>query len=183
MRLLTACVMLSFVLAAVGCGSTQSASEYAAELDVMANRVDAELDAESQAFFAQPAGLEDTVAFLDSRVSRYAGAVDEFDMLRPPPELEAVHDAIMDLLNAILAAERERAAFAATIDLVDDLHLIWEGAATEAVLAAEAKSVALCHTIQAEFDETEQRGELSDAPWVPGELKDTVSTVMNCPDA
>ena len=176
-----ACVVLSLVMMlAVGCDSAQSASEYAAELGAVATELDVKLDTEWDEFFAQPATVDGTVAFLETRVEGYATAVEGFGALRPPPELEEIHAAIMEFMNSLLEAERERAAFAATIDSVDDLDRIWEGPATEAVLAIEATSPDLCQTVQAEFDATHDRSGLSDAPWVSPGLRDSVSTVLGC---
>lgn len=170
------------VLLAAACSSTPSASEYGADLEGIARSVDAKMDAEWEQFFAMPPSIDATRAFLDLRVARYTEAIEDFDALDPPPQLEEMHAAIVDFLNALLTVERDRAAFAGTIESVDDLEQVWMGPATAAVEAVEIKSVALCQAVQAEFDETHERADLANVPWIPPELKETVSIVLNCPD-
>ncbi len=177
--MLAACAALMLA----GCGGSPSASEYAAKLGVWATGIDARLDAGWEEFSAQPRNSEATQAYLDTRVALYVEAIEGFDALDPPATLTELDSAIRDWLERLRAAEEERAALAATIGTTVEMDQIWQGPATQAVVAAEEEGVLLCLAAQAEFDATEQREELADVPWIPSDLKEVISVALGCPQA
>lgn len=170
------------VLLATACGSGSSASEYADNLDAWAKDVDSRLDAGWAEYTSQPPTIDGTRDYLDSRVALYVEAIDTYAALEPPADLTELDAAISDWLDSLLAAERERAALAATIEDPAAMAQLFEGPATQAVLDAEASGVLVCHAAQEEFDATGERGELSDLPWIPPEMREVVSIALGCPE-
>lgn len=171
------------VVMLAACGGSASASEYADNLGAWAAEIDARLDAGWEEFSAEPRSSEATQAYLDTRVVLYVEAIEGFDALDPPEALTELDSAIRDWLGSLLAAEQERAAFAATIGTTVEMDQIWEGPATQAVVAAEEGGVLLCLAAQTEFDATEQREAFADVPWIPSDLKEVVSVALGCPEA
>lgn len=171
----------TLVLGACGADSL-TLSEYSSEIAELINGVDGRLDAHADELFSSPASVEATRAYLEDRVAGYNELVDGVDTLNPPEEAADLHAALGEILGRLLIAEEARAAFAATVDSIDDLDQVWEGAEAQVVREAEQEAILLCYAAQDRIDETEEREDLADVPWIPSEMKEVVRVAFDCPE-
>jgi hypothetical protein len=170
------------VVSLVACGgSSLTLAGYADEADLLVTRVDSRLDAEAAEFFSQAPTVEGTRLYLASRVAGYTEFVAGFRDLDPPEEAEDVHEAFLEILRDLLAAEEARAQRAASLQTVDEIDQIWTGTENETVRALEQKAIELCTAAQSQFDATQERQVFTDNYWVPPELKDVVQVALDCP--
>jgi len=177
------CRPLVLVLVLVACsGDSLTMSEYSDEVAGLIQRVDGRLDAHAEELFSGDPSVEATHAYLDDRVAGYKEMVAVTGAIDPPDEVVDLHTALTAILATLLEAEEARATFAASVDSVDNLDLIWEGPQSQAVRAAELEAIVLCYAAQERFDATEEREDLSDIPWIPPAMKEIVRTAFGCPE-
>ena len=119
--------------------------------------------------------------YLNVRVAGYRDTLEGIEALDPPEEVVDLHETFLEIMGKILVAEEARAEVAETINSVDELNIVWEGPAGQAVNAAEREAIVLCYAAQSRFDETQDRAAFADAPWMPSELKEVVRVALNCP--
>lgn len=172
-------VLGSLVL--VACGGTLTLSEYSNEVAALVEALDSRLDAEAGEYFSGPPSVEGLREYLAIRVDGYRDAVAGLDAIDPPEQVADLHTTFAEIMGNLLVAEEARAAFAGTVDSVEELPSVWEGPASETVLVAEREAIVLCHAAQAQFDATEQREALTGVPWMPPELKEAVNVALDCP--
>lgn len=168
------------VLTACG-GGTMSLSEYSSEVAALVETLDSRLDAEGAEYFSGPPSVDGLRAYLAVRVAGYRTAVEGINAIEPPEQVEDLHRTFAEIMGGLLVAEQARAAFADTVESVDDLAQVWEGHESAAVRRAEEEAIVLCRAAQAQFDATEQREAFADVPWMPAELKEVVNVALDCP--
>lgn len=61
-----------------------------------------------------------------------------------------------------------------------DIEPIWETPEGVAARAADADAIAVCLAAQAEFDQTADRADLANAPWIPAEMKEVILVAFGC---
>jgi hypothetical protein len=175
-------VVTALVLGACGGGGTLSLSDYSNEVDELLTKVDGRLDAHAADLFASAPDVERTRAYVADRVSGYEELTEALANLNPPDQIADLHETLRGLAEKLLSAETARAAFADTVESVEDLDQVWEGPEAQAVAAAEQEAILLCYAAQEFLDETEAREDLADLPWIPEELKEVVRVSFGCPE-
>jgi len=95
--------------------------------------------------------------------------------IEPPEELADLHNLFFDTRFA--TARDSLAARAATAATWEELSETPEMAAYRTAVTVDKQA---CLDIQAELDATVERGVFADTPWIPGELKEVVETVLGC---
>lgn len=174
---------LLIAVAMVGCGGgSLSLSEYSHEVDALLTKVDSRLDEHAAELFAAPLDVALTRVYLADRVAGYEELIDGLEAMDPPDQMADLHSSLRELTERLLAAEAARAAFAETIESVDDLDLVWDGPQARAVTASESEAIQLCYAAQKFVDGTDARDEFVDLPWIPLELKEVVRVAFDCPE-
>ncbi len=143
------------VLVAACGGGTLSLSEYSNNVDEVLTKVDSRLDAHAAELFAGAPNVERTRAYLADRVAGYEEMTEALAGLNPPEQIADLHATLRELTDKLLATEKARAAFAETVESVDDLDQVWEGPEAQAVTAVEREAIRLCYAAQELVDETE----------------------------
>lgn len=174
-------LLVVVVLAACGRGAL-SLPEYSHEVDVLLATVDSRLDAHAAELATAPPDVERTRVYLADRVAGYEELRDGLAGIDPPDQIADLHSELRHLVEKLLAAEEARSAFAARIESVDDLDLVWEGPEAQLVTAAQREAIQLCYAAQEFVDATEAREDLADLPWIPEELKEVVRVAFGCPE-
>ncbi len=95
--------------------------------------------------------------------------------IEPPEELADLHNLFFDTRFA--SAREALAARAGTAATWEELSETPEMVAYRTAVTVDRQA---CIDIQAELDATAQRGVFADTPWIPGELKEVVETVLGC---
>ena len=175
---MAACLFLMIA----ACGSEPlTVSDYAQTVEGLVAEMEAGFVEIDGSWEAEPPTLQGALAYWDSRLrirEDFLAAINELD---PPEEIAGTHAAALDVFDRITAADRELAARVAEYETVTD-HRQWldtpEGAASLAILE---EVYAFCRLSQEEFDATAERRGISDAPWLPPEMKQTVKVAFGCP--
>ena len=177
-RLLLTVVTLTIVGSA--CGEPGlTLGEYSTEIAELINGIDSRLDARAAALGAEPPDLAATLGYFEARVTEYEELVAAVEAIDPPVQAADLHATLRDLLNRLLAGEKTRADFAATIGSLDDLDQAWEGPEAQAIRAVEQEAIDLCYAAQERVDQTAEP--LPEVPWLTGEIKEVVRVAFNCP--
>lgn len=99
----------------------------------------------------------------------------------PPGQVEDLHDLLWSWHARFIEVEEAMAAAAADID---DTEAGWTAFSNSLEVAAYrtalAEGKAVCNDFQSELDATAARGVFADTPWLPRELKETVTAALGC---
>lgn len=170
---------LGLVVAACGGGSL-TLSEYAAQgqavVTVMEERI-ATLDAGRN---SQTSTVEDVRAYWDRRLEARVRALAGFQDLNPPDQIADLAGTGLELFSRLIAAEEALAVRVAAYETVTEPGQWWDTPEGEAVQAVEDEIDALCNVFQAMYDATTERIVLSDAPWIPSEMKEIIQIDIGC---
>lgn len=178
-------ITVTAALCAIGlasCGGGLTLSEYAERLEsalsVMNTRIDA-LDAQLE----DATSVDEALRLWDERIAAREALVEEFESLDPPENATELHEAALDILRRLTAAEAAMGVKAAEYEDVFDLGEIWNTPEGRAARAIDEEAIAICQAGQAAFDETADREVLADVPWISSELKDVVDVAFGCTGA
>lgn len=164
---------------ATGCGGGLSTGEYAEEVEALVATMNArldQLDAESDG----TRDLDQIKRYASERVSARSDFVSGLANLEPPDEVEALHETALEIMERLTGAETVLADRVMQWEAASDIDAIWETPEGVTARAADAQAVSLCLAAQAEFDETGDRTELKDVPWIPAEMKAVVLVAFGC---
>lgn len=180
MRITGVGVLLALLLVACG-GAQLTATEYASQVEEMVAQMEADFQSIDSRWESQPPSLGGALEYWDKRLEIRDEFLDGISGLSPADNMAEMHEAAIAVFRKISAADTELAARVATFDVVTD-HDQWlatpEG---EASLAVLEEVFAFCRASQEEFDATADRESLTDVPWLPPELKETVKVAFGCP--
>lgn len=178
MRVRSALVLLVTILA-TGCGGGLSTVEYAEEVETLVTTMNArldQLDAESDG----TQDLDRIKRYATERVSARSDFVSGLADLEPPDDVEALHETALEIMERLTSAESVMADRVMQWESASDIDAIWETPEGVAARAADTQAVSLCLAAQAEFDQTGDRTELKDVPWIPAEMKAVVLVAFGC---
>jgi hypothetical protein len=97
------------------------------------------------------------------------------DAIEPPEQIADLHHRLFD--DKFTFYEEALAARAGT---AADWEELSESPEMEAYRAAMVEDKQACIDVQAELDETAERGVFADQPWIPGEMKEIVDAFLGC---
>lgn len=178
MRSLHICVLfLAFLVAA--CSSGPTVTEYAEDLEALVTTMNARLD-ELDAELSGEESLEQIQAYAEGRILARSDFLADLRDLEPPNGMEDVHSEAMDILEAVTAAEAAMADEVMTWQSESDIVEMWTTPEGIAARTADARAVAMCLAAQAGFDDTADRAELEDLPWIPPEMKEVIRVAFGC---
>ena len=168
------------MLIASACGGSMSLTEYAEEVETLVTELGtqvAALDAERE---ARGPSVEGEVEYWGSRAAARKQFHDGLNELEPPSELADMHELAVDIMLRFTVAEEALAAKARDLEDLAGIASLWASAEIRAWQAVDEESRVICVVAQRELDETEQRSDLEDLPWIPGEMKETVQVAFGC---
>jgi len=175
-------VALTLALSLGACGSGElSLTEYASEVETLVAEMEAsfiEIDTE---WMSEPPSVDRAREYWDERLQIRYDFLESVESLHPPEAIVTMHEDSIAVFNTITDAD---IALRSRVDQYEtiDSHWQWvdtpEGQAAEAALA---DVFAFCRESQAEFDETRERDQLDDTPWIPSEMKEVVRVAFGCP--
>lgn len=178
MRGASAAICLTLIL--VACGGGLTLTEYAEQVEALAAEAGTGLDTLDAQRDARGPSVEGEIVYWDSRVSVRNEFLEGFSALDPPDEVADLHELALGIFGRLTAAEDAVATRAATLDTVADIDALWASAEIKAWQAVDEEGVVICQVAQGEFDETDQRVDLQDVPWIPSEMKEIVGIAFGC---
>jgi outer membrane murein-binding lipoprotein Lpp len=178
MRVLVVGVVLSSLLMNA-CSAEQSVADYAEEVEALVVTMNARLD-ELDADLDQSWDLDHIHTYAEQRVAARSALIDGLGALEPPDEVAELHETALEILKRVTAAETAMADRVMTWTSESDVQPIWETPEGIAARTADADAIAICLAAQAEFDQTADRAEFENAPWIPAEMKEVILVAFGC---
>ena len=170
-------VALAVLIGACG-SSSLTLTEYVDELnDVVAEGNDrirplyADLATAAEPDLATVSGLFEEEAAIRAELQSSLADLDV------PEQIAELHTALVDWHGALIEAQQSLARDVATAGSWRDFQESPEFAAFDEFMQ---EGLAGCLELQAALDATAARGTFSDAPWIPGELKEVVDAALGC---
>jgi len=167
------------LVASAACSGGPSLPEYAEEVEALVSTMNAQLDE----LDADVEGKQDLPAvrlYARERVDARTDFLDGMRALEPPDEVADLHTVALGIMERLVEAETALADRVMTLESTDGIDSIWDTPEGIAARTADEDAVALCLAAQSEFDETADRSELKDVPWIPSEMKAVVVVAFGC---
>ncbi len=178
MRALKTLLLLVVILAA-GCGGGPSTADYAEDVEALVTTMNARLD-ELDMYVEGTQDLASIKTYAEQRVLARNDFLVGLRALNAPDDVAELHDAALEIVGRVAAAEGAMADLVMAWESASDIEEIWETPEGVAARTADAQAVALCLAAQAGFDQTADRAELEDVPWVPTEMKAVILVAFGC---
>jgi hypothetical protein len=172
-------VVAGLLLASCG-GGDLSLAEYNTEGTALATAMEERIYVLDAEWDSQTATVEDVRAYWDQRIEAYETALEGFEALEPAGEVAELHRTGMELFTKLVAAESALAERVISSDTATVPEQWWDTAEGEAVGAVEDEIFSFCLVFQAMYDRTVERIALSDAPWIPAQMKEIVQVDIGC---
>jgi hypothetical protein len=172
-------LFVALLVAVSACSGGLSLADYAEQLEVLVSSMNARLDS----LDADPQGTADLEAvrfYAIERVEARSVFLTDLRALEPPDEVAELHETAVGIIERLVAAESALADRVMTMSSADDIGSIWDTPEGVAARAADGKAVELCLAAQSEFDETADRADLKDVPWIPAEMKEVILVAFGC---
>lgn len=170
------------LLAFAACGNEPlTVTEYAGAVEEYVAEMGASFAEIDSRWESEPATRQRALAYWEDRMEIREDFLAKINNLDAPDEIAGSHATALDVFQRITEADRALAERVAEYETITD-HDQWldtpEAAASLAVLEDVYD---FCRLSQEEFDATRERQGLSDAPWLPAEMKETVKVAFGCP--
>lgn len=172
-------LVLLLALVAAACSAGPSTAEYAEDLEVLITTMNSRLD-EIDVQLATGGDLEEIKSYAEERVLARRSFVADLRDLDPPDDLTELHDTAVQIMENLADAESAMADLVSAWESASDIEEIWETPEGIAAREADALAVVLCRGAQADFDQTADRADLEDVPWIPSEMKDVILVTFGC---
>lgn len=171
--------VLALVVAVAACGGGSTLGEYAEELESLVATMNAQLDQlDEEAKGTQD--LETVKSYARERVDARSDFLADLRDLDPPDDVAELHVVAVGIMERLTAAESALADRVMRMDSIDGIDSIWETPEGIAARTADDEAISLCLAAQTEFDDTADRSQLEDVPWIPAEMKEVVVVVFGC---
>jgi hypothetical protein len=125
-------------------------------------------------------GLEGVRAYAQERVAARSVFLASLRGLDPPDEVADLHGVAIGIIERLTAAESALAGRVMAMDSVEGIDSIWDTPGGIAARTADEKAVELCLAVQSDFDDTAERSQLKDVPWIPSAMKAVVVVAFGC---
>ena len=178
LRLLLPALLLGALL--IGCGGSATLSEYATAVEDLVTSMNLQLDADIVELEAAPPTVSGIREWAAKRMVLRNGFLADFEELDPPQQAADLHDAALEAIQALVAAEQALADRAQETDDLDELQNLWTSPQGQAARVADAKAVEICRAAQEALNSTADRAVFAGMPWVPPELQEVVTVVFSC---
>lgn len=173
-------ITLSIAVLLAACGGGPTLGEYAVEVEDLVVEMNTTLDDQYAAFAASGLSIEAAVDYYDNRASTRAAFVEAFRQLEPAEEAEVLHQAALDVVVRLLAAEQAFAAAVHDVTTQQAYDTLQAGPLGEAMRTVDEESVAICRAANDQLAETESRRLFEDVLWIPGELREVINVALKC---
>ena len=178
MRVLRLLVLASLVVASA-CSSGPSLTEYAGEVEALVTTMNARID-QLDGEVEREQSWDGVRNYAQERVEARSEFLASLRALDPPDEAADLHEVAVGIIERLTAAEAALADRVMAMESTDDIGSIWSTPEGIAARTADEKTIELCLAAQSEFDDTADRSELSEVPWIPSEMKEVVVVVFGC---
>lgn len=171
--------VLVFAVLATACGGGLSVAEYAEDVETLVATMNArldELDSETEG----TQDLEEIKRYAEQHVAARSVLLAGLRDLEPPDAVAELHETAIEIMERVTDAEAAMADRVFGWKTENDIEEIWETPEGIAARAADEQAIALCHAAQSEFDQTADRQELQDVPWIPSEMRSVIVVAFGC---
>jgi len=167
------------LVASAACSGGPTLPEYAEEVEALVSTMNARLD-ELDAAVEGEQDLPSVKQYAQQRVDARTDFLDGLRDLEPPDEVADLQTVALGIMERLVEAEAILADRVMTLESTDEIDSIWDTPEGVAARSADAEAVELCLAAQSEFDETADRSDLKDVPWIPPEMKAVVVVAFGC---
>ena len=171
--------LLSIVLLAAGCSGGPSLADYTRDLEGLVTTMNARLDQLDEELDGTQ-DLEEIKRYAEQRVAARSAFVAGLRVLEPNDDVVKLHESALGIMERLTAAESAMVDRVMGWESTSDIVPIWETPEGIAARTADAEAVALCLAAQAEIDQTADRAEFEDVPWIPSDMKEVVRVAFGC---
>jgi outer membrane murein-binding lipoprotein Lpp len=178
MKPLRLLVVASLVVVSA-CSGGPTIDEYAEELESLVATMNARIDQLDAEVEREP-GLEAVRTYAQQRVAARSAFLASLRDLDPPDEIADLHGVALGIIERLTAAESALADRVMTMDSIAGIDSIWDTPEGIAARTADEKAIELCLAAQSEFDDTAERSEFKDVPWIPSAMKAVVVVAFGC---
>jgi hypothetical protein len=160
-----------------GCGGSEMAlAEYAEELESGVTAMNTRIDTLEPAFHSD--SVDEVIEAWDRRLEARQTFLEKLRAMRPPSEAAEAHDAAIDVVARLIAAEQafgERGAESETAaDFWD-----WDSPEGEAALALDQEGIAFCQAAEAGLTDSADGGFAVEG-WLSPEVRDIIEVLFGC---
>ncbi|RLE16599.1 MAG: hypothetical protein DRJ28_01375 [Actinobacteria bacterium] len=178
MRALQLQILLLVVLA-TGCGGGPSLPDYAEDVEALVATMNARLD-ELDAETIGTRDLDEIKRYAQQRIIARSDFLAGMSDLEPPDDVLELHETAVGIMQRVFDSESILADRVMNLESASGIDAIWETPEGIAARAADEQAIALCHAAQSEFDQTADRQELQDVPWIPSEMRSVIVVAFGC---
>jgi hypothetical protein len=171
--------ILALVVIATACGGGPTLGEYAEELESLVVTMNAHLDQLDAGLETTP-DMEAVRSYARERVEIRSDFLAALSALDPPDDVAELHVVAVGIMERLTAAESALADRVMSMDSTDSIESIWATPEGIAARTADEEAVAVCLAAQTTLDDTADRSQLKDVPWIPPEMKEVVVVVFGC---
>jgi hypothetical protein len=157
-------------------------AEYAAEAEELTTTVITQLAMLDAEWETQEPTQEGARDYWNRRIAIRVEFLEGIQGLDPPDGLVELHETALDLFSRLVDAEEALAARVAAVEDPTGHSEWWDTPEGRAARAVDEEAIAICHAAQASFDATQERQALSDVPWIPSEMRESVRVAFGCPE-
>jgi len=161
------------------CSGGPTIDGYAEELESLVSTMNARIDQLDAEVELEP-GMEGVKAYARERVAARGVFLASLRGLDPPDEVADLHGVALGIIERLTAAESALADRVMAMDSIAGIDSIWDTPEGIAARTADEKAIELCLAAQSEFDDTAERSELKDVPWIPSAMKAVVVVAFGC---
>lgn len=173
-------VVLSVAMLAASCGGEPSLSEYADEVEELVVAMNFGLDSLDALVDYPNPSFEDVRSYAIERVAIRETFLAGIEELQPPERAEHLHDAVLDIMSRLTAAESAMADEVLALDEGADLSNLWDTESGRIARAIDAEAVVFCNAAEAELDTGDQQTFGDDLLWIPPEMNEVVRVAFYC---
>ena len=177
MRRLTIAVLLAGLTLAA-CGGGLSLTDYAAELEVAVTEMNGKLD-RLDVELSETDDVAQVKTYAAERVQARYTFLRVLENLEPPADVSDLHNVALGIMGRVAEAESALADYVFELESLAAVGDLWNTPLGTAARSVDAEAIELCLAAQEELDTTE-RGDLSNTPWIPPELKEVVVVAFGC---
>ncbi len=171
--------VLALVVVVTACSGGPTLGEYAQELESLVVTMNARLDQLDTTLEGTP-DLETVRSYATERVEIRSDFLAALRDLDPPDDVAELHVVAVGIMERLTAAESALADRVMSLDSIDGIDSIWATPEGIAARTADEEAVAVCLAAQSTLDDTSDRSQLKDVPWIPPEMKEVVVVVFGC---
>lgn len=166
-------------LLAQACSSDASLTVYAEEAESLVTTMNARID-ELDAEIGGSTDLADVQRYASERVVARKTFLDGISALDPPDDLAEFHTAAIDIIGRLVAAESVLNDRVQALEADPGGVDMWATPEGQAARAADNEAIKLCLAAQAELDTTQDGVQFEGVPWIPPDMKETISVAFGC---